>query len=85
MMSNFRPKCPVIAVTLEETALHQLNLNWGVTPIASADLKSVDEFVDYALSKAKQSRIVKKGDKVIAILASDIHGENDIMRICRIH
>lgn len=82
MMSNFRPQCPVIAVTLEETAVRQLNLNWGVTPIASSDLKSVDEFVDYALTKAKESKVVKKGEKVIALLASDIHGENDIMRIC---
>lgn len=84
VLSYFHPQCPIIAVTLEETALRQLNLNWGVHPIESLNLDSVDAFVDFALAKAKESKIVKKGDKVIAILASDIQGENDIMRICEI-
>lgn len=83
-LSYFHPVCPVIAITIEEVGLHQLNLAWGVKPIASKKLDSTKAFVDFALHKARQSHLVSKGDKIIAILASDLAGENDIMRICTI-
>lgn len=83
-MSYFHPDCPVIAVTIDGAALKQLNLRWGVTPIAASNLKSTDGFVDYAIEKAKESRIVKKGDKIIVICASDLNSDNDTMRICTV-
>lgn len=83
-LSYFHPVCPVIAITIEEVGLHQLNLAWGVKPIASKKLDSTKAFVDFALQKARQSHLVSRGDKIIAILASDLAGENDIMRICTI-
>lgn len=81
-LSCFHPPCPIIAVTIDDTGLHQLKLTWNVTPIAARELDSPDALLDYALVKAKETKVVKKGDKVIALLASDIRCDNNIMRIC---
>ena len=81
-LSSFHPPCPIIAVTIDDIGLHQLKLTWNVTPIAATELDSPDALLEYALMKARETRVVKKGDKVIAILASDIKCDNNIMRIC---
>lgn len=81
-LSSFHPPCPIIAVTIDDIGLHQLKLTWNVTPIAAKELDSPDALLDHALAKAKETKVVKKGDKVIALLASDIRCDNNIMRIC---
>ena len=81
-LSSFHPPCPIIAVTAEKKGMHQLKLAWNVHPISATELDSPDALLEYALDKARSSRLVKKGDKVIAILASSLEGDNNIMRIC---
>lgn len=81
-LSSFHPPCPIIAVTIDDIGLHQLKLTWNVTPISAMELDSPDALLEHALIKARETRVVKKGDKVIAILASDIDCDNNIMRIC---
>ncbi len=84
ILSYFHPECPVIAATIETRGRRQLNLTWGVKPIDSIDLDTSDSFVEYAISKAKESRLVKKGDKIIIVISSSVETENDTMRICTV-
>lgn len=81
ILSYFHPTCPIIAATIDDAGLHQLNLVWGVTPIPAMDLDSTESFVDYAKDIAKASKLVKSGDKIIVVCASDLNSDNDIMRI----
>ena len=81
-LSSFHPPCPIIAVTAEKKGMHQLKLAWNVHPLSATELDSPDALLEYALEKARSSRLVKKGDRVIAILASSLEGDNNIMRIC---
>lgn len=81
-LSNFRPACPIIAVTMEDIGLRQLKLCWGVIPIQSERVHSSNQLVEYALQKTRETHMLHSGDKVIAILASDLNGDNDVMRIC---
>ena len=81
-LASFHPPCPIIAVTMEDKGVHQLKLTWNVTPLEATELDSPDALLEYALEKARASKIVRKGDKVIALLASDLHCDNNIMRIC---
>lgn len=84
ILSHFHPECPVIAATISERGRNQLNLVWGITPVAAENLDSADKFVEYAVSKAVESRLVKRGDNVVVILASDLESDDDTMRICTI-
>ena len=84
ILSRFHPECPVIAATVSERGRNQLNLVWGITPVAAENLDSADKFVEYAVSKAVESRLVKRGDNIVVILASDLESDDDTMRICTI-
>lgn len=84
ILSCFHPECPVIAATISERGRNQLNLVWGITPVAAENLDSADKFVEYAVSKAVESRLVKRGDNIVVILASDLESDDDTMRICTI-
>lgn len=84
ILSRFHPECPVIAATISERGRNQLNLVWGITPVAAENLDSADKFVEYAVSKAVESRLVKSGDNIVVIFASDLESDDDTMRICTI-
>lgn len=84
ILSHFHPECPVIAATISERGRNQLNLVWGITPVAAENLDSADKFVEYAVSKAVESRLVKRGDNIVVIFASDLESDDDTMRICTI-
>lgn len=84
ILSRFHPECPVIAATISERGRNQLNLVWGITPVEAENLDSADKFVEYAVSKAVESRLVKRGDNIVVILASDLESDDDTMRICTI-
>ena len=84
ILSRFHPECPVIAATISERGRNQLNLVWGITPVAAENLDSADKFVEYAVSKAVESRLVKRVDNIVVILASDLESDDDTMRICTI-
>lgn len=84
ILSRFHPECPVIAATISERGRNQLNLVWGITSVAAENLDSADKFVEYAVSKAVESRLVKRGDNIVVILASDLESDDDTMRICTI-
>lgn len=84
ILSRFHPECPVIAATISERGRNQLNLVWGITPVAAENLDSADKFVEYAVSKAMESRLVKRGDNIVVIFASDLESDDDTMRICTI-
>lgn len=71
-LSAYRPACPIIAVTVNEKACRQLNLAWNVYPIYAEKKDNIDELFLYAIQKALETDVVKKGDKVIITGASAV-------------
>ena len=71
-LSAYHPVCPVIAITVNEKACRQLNLCWNVRPIYAEKKESIDELFEYAIEKALETNIVKKGDRVIITGASAV-------------
>lgn len=86
ILSDFKPACPVVAVTMEQRGMRQLKLFWGVQPVPARQINTPEELFEYAVRKAKESGIVKKGSTLIVITSSDIaeNTVNDIMRICTV-
>lgn len=64
-LSAYRPKCPIIAVTVDKKSCRQLNLAWNVHPVYAEKKNTTDELFLYAIEKALETGIVSKGDKVI--------------------
>lgn len=82
-LSAYKPECPIIAVTVNEKACRQLNLAWNVFPVYAEKKASTDELFQYAIEKALETKIVKKGDKVIITGASSVG--NAITDTIKIH
>ena len=82
MLSAYRPDCPIIAVTVNPKAYHQLALDWNVKPVRSEMQTSTDELFLYAAAKAAETGLVKKGDRVIIMGGSIIGcGITDTIKI----
>ncbi|MBI5273987.1 MAG: pyruvate kinase, partial [Chlamydiales bacterium] len=64
IISRFKPKIPILAITTSEKVYHQLAYQWGVVPMFS----KVDSFkaaVAFASCKAMQEKLLEYGDLVV--------------------
>src|SRR5690625_1969285 len=65
MISKYRPKAPIVAVTFSETINRQLALVWGVHAISGPQANSTDEMLDIAIDRGLSTNIFKRGNRVI--------------------
>lgn len=85
-LSDFRPECPIIAITMDPMSKCQEALSWGIFPMSSQYQDSADKLFDHAQKRALESGIVKKGDTIVVVTASDTNADmgNDVMRITKL-
>lgn len=73
LVSQYRPRCPIIAVTRHARTARQAHLYRGVLPIeyqeapASDWLKDVDNRVQYGLKFGKMRNFIKANDYIIVV------------------
>lgn len=65
MVSKYRPKAPVVAVTPKEDTLRKLQLVWGVQSLLVDETKGTDEMIDAAVQASLDSGLIKAGDLVV--------------------
>ena len=68
MISRFRPKAPIIAITHDKSTYNKLALTWGVTPLIVKEQKTIDDMLSTANRVAKELKIASEGDKIIVTL-----------------
>lgn len=84
MISKYRPKVPIVAVTSHPHVQRQLALVWGVYPQLGTEAHSTDDMLDLAVKESLKSGIVKHGDLVI-ITAGVPVGESGTTNLMKIH
>lgn len=83
-ISAYRPKCPIIAGSMNKKTWRQLNLAWGVTPIMTEMKNTSDELFTHAVECAvEETDIVKKGDVVVLTGGSPvgISGTTNVLKV----
>ena len=55
-VARLRPHRPIIALTYKQSALQQLAIEWGVTPILITEVHDVEELWDRSLDAAARRR-----------------------------
>ena len=65
MISKYRPKAPIVAVTANEHVVRRLALVWGVYPQLGQKSYSTDEMLDNAVEESLNSGFVSHGDLVV--------------------
>lgn len=66
-ISRFHPTVPIIACTPDVETYHKMSLFYGVYPVLDKTYKKMDEVNSSSLEKAKSTKIVKKGDKIVLV------------------
>lgn len=84
MISKYRPKAPIVAVTSNPSVSRRLSLVWGVYPKMSVFATTTDEMLDIAVQESLNSGIVKHGDLVV-ITAGVPVGEAGTTNLMKIH
>lgn len=84
MISKYRPKAPIVAVTSSDAVSRKLALVWGVYPQVAPQVNSTDEMLDIAVEAAVKSGIVKHGDLVV-ITAGVPVGETGSTNLMKVH
>lgn len=84
MISKYRPKAPIIAVTSNESVCLSLALVWGVYPRIGQKVETTDEMLELAVQEGLNTEIVKHGDLVI-ITAGVPVGEAGTTNLMKVH
>ncbi|MFS0636388.1 pyruvate kinase [Mesobacillus foraminis] len=84
MISKYRPKAPIVAVTSNDHILRRLALVWGVYPQLGQVAKTTDEMLDNAVEESMKSGLVKHSDLVL-ITAGVPVGESGATNLMKIH
>ncbi|WP_153123962.1 pyruvate kinase [Peribacillus tepidiphilus] len=84
MISKYRPKAPIVAVTSDERVSRRLALVWGVYPQIGQKANSTDEMLEIAIQEGLNSGLVSHGDLVV-ITAGVPVGETGTTNLMKIH
>ena len=65
LLSEYRPKASVLALTTDEATFRRLALYWGVTPILTSPIATLEELVDRAESEVCDRGLGKRDDYIV--------------------
>ncbi len=83
MVSRYRPKAPIIAVTPRERIASALMLTWGVYPLLSPPTSQAEDIFNTAVEVSLRAGLINNGDLVIltAGVPVGVPGTTNFMRI----
>jgi pyruvate kinase len=84
MISKYKPKSQIIAVTPVEQVLRRLQLVWGVIPVKGVSATTTDEMFEIAVKGALETGLVRLGDTII-ITAGVPVGRSGTTNLIKIH
>lgn len=85
LISNFRPQQPIYAVSPNERALCQMQLDWGVLPVKGYREDTTENIVSHAMYVVERDKLVNPGD-IVVITAGDpanneVRGEGNMTNL----
>jgi pyruvate kinase len=82
-VARLRPRRPVVALTHKRWSVHQMAIEWGVTPIWIPEAQNVEDLWTRSIDAAKHAGIVESGDTVVitAGTAVNIPGSTNVIKV----
>lgn len=83
MISKYRPSCPIICCTTDESVCRQLNLSWGVIPMLIEEATNTDDLFEQAVELGEQAGLLHDGELVVmtAGVPLGISGTTNLMKV----
>lgn len=83
MVSKYKPKAPIIAVSARREVANQLTVTWGVHAVVCPPVNSTDEMFNNAIKAALSEGVVANGDLVVitAGVPVGVAGTTNLLRV----
>ena len=83
MISKYRPNCPIICCTTDETVCRQLSLSWGVTPLMIGEAENTDDLFELAVQAGEKAGLLRDGELVVmtAGVPLGVSGTTNLMKV----
>src|SRR4029079_12174925 len=82
-VARLRPRRPIVALTHQNWSVHQMAIEWGVTPILIPECKDVEDLWSRSLQAAIESGLAESGDTgvITAGTAVNIPGSTNVIKV----
>ncbi len=82
-VARLRPRRPIAALSHNQTAVQQMALEWGVTPILMPEAEHVEDLWSRSLEWARKGGVVDQGDRVVltAGTAVNLPGSTNLIKV----
>jgi pyruvate kinase len=82
-VSRLRPRRPIAALTHKGWSVHQMAIEWGVTPIWIPECQDVEDLWNRSIEAAREVGLVAAGDTVVitAGTAVNIPGSTNVIKV----
>ena len=83
LVSKYKPKCPIIAITPHSDVMQGLSLNFGVLPVLCQQFATTDDILTEAKTVVKSLNIAQEGDDIIvaAGMPTNYTGGTNMLKI----
>ncbi len=85
-VSKYRPRAPILALTISNKVARRLLLRWGVHPVPIAELASVDELFAAGVRLTRELGIAQPGDLIVITggIPIGIAGTTNLLKVERV-
>ena len=82
-VARLRPRRPIVALTHKLWSVHQMAIEWGVTPIWIPEATDVEDLWTRSVDAAKDAGLIEPGDTVVitAGTAVNIPGSTNVIKV----
>ncbi len=87
LMSKFRPRAPIVALTPSSWVARRMNILWGVQPYVMRETGDYHEqIVDHVDEFLLQKEIVRPGDRLVILMGSPLYqrAKTNLLRVHRV-
>ncbi|MET0285061.1 MAG: pyruvate kinase [Polyangiales bacterium] len=84
LLSEYRPACPILAVTPQVSAANRLALAWGVTPRLGLPAEDLEETLRIATTVLERERVCQKGDAFALVVGWPTSSNTNTVKLHRL-
>lgn len=83
LLSSFRPRIPILAVTPRLDTLRKLSLVWGVTPVLIPEAEDIDTLFEMAREASLALGLLNRGERFVFTAGLPFHqaGTTNLIRV----
>src|ERR1700747_2408600 len=63
-VARLRPRRPIVGLSHHQTAVQQMALEWGVTPLLMPQTEDVEDLWSRAIESALRAGVIETGDRI---------------------